>query len=275
MTSGPQDPQRGGEGQPPYGQPPEGGPQGQPPYGGSSQGQPGQQYGQPQYGQEPGQQYGQPPYGQQYGQPQPGQQYGQPAYGQQYGQPQPGQQYGQPPYGQQYGQPQYGQPGSSGYPAAPEVQPWGGPSGPNPRPSTVKGGIGAFLANTLLGLLASIFTFSDIDSLVASGTTEGLDEQSVRAALVVGAVIGLVFLAIYLVVLWFGWTGRNWARIVLWVLGGLSVVSGLTTGVGNDSGLLSLISVLQLLLVIAGIVLLALKPSNEWYRAETQRRKRS
>ena len=261
MTSGPQDPQQGGEGQPPYGQPPygqqpqQGGPQGQPPYGGSPYGQPGQQYGQPPYGQEPGQQFGQP----QYGQPQPGQQYGQPQYGQQYGQPQPAQQYGQPAYG--------------GYPAAPESPQWSGPSGPTERPSTVKAGIGAFLANTLLGLLASILTFSDIDSLVAEGTTGGLDEDSVRAALILGAVIGLVFLAIYLVVLWFAWTGRNWARIVLWVLGGLSVVSGLA-GLGNDSGLLSLLSVLQLLLVIAGIVLLALKPSNEWYRAEGQRRRR-
>jgi hypothetical protein len=262
MTSGPQDPQQGGEGQPPFGQSPQGGPQGQPPYGQ----QPGQEYAQPQYGQP---QYGQQP-GQQYGQPQ----YGQPQYGQpQYGQPE----YGQPPYGQQpgqqYGQPQYGQPAFSGYPGAPEAQQWGGPTGPTERPSTVKLGIGAFLANTLLGLLASVITFSDMDSLVASGTTEGLDQDSVRLALVVGAVIGLVFLAIYLVVLWFAWQGRNWARIVLWVLGGLSVVSGVA-GLGNGSGVLSLLSVLQLLLVIAGIVFLALKPSNEWYRAETQRRKR-
>jgi hypothetical protein len=56
--------------------------------------------------------------------PQPGQQYGQPAYGQpsQYGQPAygPPSQYGQPGSGQQYGQPpQYGQPGGWGQPARP------------------------------------------------------------------------------------------------------------------------------------------------------------
>jgi hypothetical protein len=224
----------------------------QPSYGQGSYGQ--GSYEQPQYG-------SQPPYGQQYGQPQ-------------YGQPQPGPQYGPPQYGQQYGQPQYGQPGSGGYPAAPEMAEWSAPTGPTERPSTVKAGIGAFLASTLLGLLASIITFSDIDSLVAQSTTGGLDEGSVRTALILGAVIGLVFLAIYLVVLWFAWAGRNWARIVLWVLGGLNVVSGLSTGLSNDSGLLSLLSVLQLLLVIAGIVLLALKPSNEWYRAQAERRRR-
>jgi hypothetical protein len=81
-------------GQPSYGQPAPGGYGNQPSYGQPQYGQPHQpQYGQP--GQQGQPQYGQPGYGQ------PGQQYGQPAYGQ------PG--YGQP--GQQYGQPQYGQPG--------------------------------------------------------------------------------------------------------------------------------------------------------------------
>jgi hypothetical protein len=57
------------------------------------------------------------------------------------------------------------------------------------------------------------------------------------------------------------------------VLGGLSVLSGVV-GLGNGNGFLVLLGLLQLLLCIAGIVLLALKPSNEWYRAEAQRRRR-
>jgi hypothetical protein len=214
-------------------------------------------------------------YGQQppYGQPQQGQPYGQPP---KYGQPP---QYGQPQYGQpQYGQPQYGQnpqgAGAGGYPAAPQGQDWGaGPSAPTERPATVKAGIGAFLANTVLGLLSSIVTFADFNSLVDTAARDaGVSPDSVRTGILVGAVIGLIFLAAYLLVLWFAWQGRNWARIVLWVLGGLSVLSGLF-GLGNNSGLLALLGVLQLLLVIAGIVLLALKPSNAWYRAEGQPRR--
>jgi hypothetical protein len=218
-----------------------------------------------------------------YGQQPP---YGQPQQGQppQYGQPQQGQpQYGQPPQGQPYGQPQYGQPqygqypqssGPGGYPAAPQGQEWGGgPSVPTERPSTVKAGIGAFLASAVLGLLSSIVTFADFNSLVDTAARDaGVSPDSVRTGVMVGAVIGLIFLAVYLLVLWYAWQGRNWARIVLWVLGGLSVLSGLF-GLGNGNGLLSLLGVLQLLLVIAGIVLLALKPSNAWYRAEGQRRR--
>ena len=194
----------------------------------------------------------------------------------QYGQPPQGQPYGQPP---QYGQPQYGQPqygsGPGGYPGAPQGQDWGGaPAAPTERPSTVKAGIGAFLANTLLGLLSSIVTFADFNSLVDTAARDaGVSPDSVRAGVMVGAVIGLVFLAAYLLMLWYAWQGRNWARIVLWVLGGLGVLSGLV-GLGNGNGFLAAVGVLQLLLVIAGIVLLALKPSNAWYRAEGQRRRR-
>ena len=69
--------------------------------------------------------------------------------------------------------------------------------------------------------------------------------------------------------LWFAWQGRNWARIVLWVLGGLSVLGAGSTGSAADTGqcgFLTSLSVFQLLLLVAGLVLLALKPSNEWYR---------
>jgi hypothetical protein len=227
MTSGPQDPQQGG--QPPYGQ------------------QPG--YGQQPYGQH------QPPYGQQ-----------QPPYGQQpgYGQEQPG--YGQQPA-------PYGQQGYSAYPAAPGFgQQPGGPSTPTPRPSTVTYGVGAFLLYSLLGLLSSIITFASLDTYINDAAAQaGVTAESVRSVVIVTAVIGLLFLAAYLVVLWFAWQGRNWARIVLWVLGGLSLLFGLL-GMGSSTGVLALLGVLQLLLLVAGIVLLALKPSSEWYRGEGQRR---
>jgi hypothetical protein len=137
----------------------------------------------------------------------------------------------------------------------------------------VRYGIAAFLAETVLGLLSSIIVFAGFDSYVDSAArSAGVDPDAIRAGVMVGAVIGLVFLVAYLVVLWFAWQGRNWARIVLWVLGGLSLASGLL-GLGNNTGLVSLLGVLQLLLLVAGIVLLALKPSGEWYRAESQRRR--
>ncbi|MCZ2815818.1 hypothetical protein [Modestobacter sp. VKM Ac-2984] len=190
---------------------------------------------------------------------------------------------GPPQYGQdpQYGQggPQYGaqspwgqggpeQPGPPAYPAAPGAQYGGAPAAPTERPTTVKAGIGAFLANTLLGLIASIITFTSLDSQIDDLVVDqALTRDEASAALTIGAVIGLILTAAYLLVLFFAWKGHNWARIVLWVLGGLSVLFSLL-----GASALGFLGVLGLLLTIAGIVLLALKPSSEWYRAETRRR---
>jgi hypothetical protein len=68
--------------------------------------------------------------------------------------------------------------------------------------------------------------------------------------------------------IWFAWTGRNWARIVLWVIGGLNIVSGvIALGSGSYlSGFLKGLSICEFVLVLAGVVLLAQKPANEWYR---------
>jgi hypothetical protein len=147
------------------------------------------------------------------------------------------------------------------------------------RPTTVRAGIGAFLATLILGLVGSIVTLADIDDLVTqelarSGTEIELTDDVIRSAILIGAVISLIFVALQLLFMWFAWKGHNWARIVLWVIGGLSVLSGLaglSTGTALG-GFLTSLSVFQLLLTIAGIVLLALKPSSEWYRYRSWQR---
>ncbi|MGY1713152.1 hypothetical protein ACI78R_01720 [Geodermatophilus sp. SYSU D01106] len=225
----------------------------------AGQGPPGQEG----WGPGPGQQspYGQqPPWGQQqppYGQQQP--------YGQQYGQP-----YGQQPPGQQYGQ-QYGGYGSA--PQAPDA--WGAPT-PVARPQTVRLGIGAFLASVVLGLLSSIVTFVQFDEIVDQTLIDqGLDpadysgatDVAQATAVTVGVVFGLIVIGLQLLFIYFAWQGRNWARIVLWVFGGLLVVSSLVSLAGPSfGGLITTLGWLQTLLALAGIVALALKPSNEWYR---------
>jgi hypothetical protein len=141
------------------------------------------------------------------------------------------------------------------------------------RPATVRFGIGAFVASLILGVISSILTFADIDEIVArslaqSGTDVQVSEATVRSLVVVSGVVALVFVALEVLFLLFAWKGRNWARIVLWVLGGLGVAFGLL-GLAGDSavdGFLEAIGFCQLLLTAAGIVLLALKPSNEWFR---------
>jgi hypothetical protein len=229
-------------------------------------------------GQDP-QQGWQPPQGQPGWQGQPPQQgwQGQPPQ-QGWQDPQQGWQ-GQPPQ-QGWQDPQQGWQGQPpyGYAAAPSAPGHGfSPEAPE-RPTTVRVGVGAFIATLILGLIASLVQFSGLDDLVAETVATANDpvitEDVVRAGLVVGVVIGLLLVGLEALFIWFAWKGRNWARIVLIVLGGLSAVFGLA-GLGTataSTGFLDSLSVISLLLTIVGVVALALRPSSEWYRAMTARR---
>jgi hypothetical protein len=167
-----------------------------------------------------------------------------------------------------------------GYTPAPSAP--GYPPRPAPeRPTTVRVGIGAFIATLILGLVSSLVSFSDADSLVeeavAASADPALTEDIVRAGLIVGAVIGLLLVALQALFIWFAWNGRNWARIVLLVLGGLGLAFGLAGLLGGTasvatSGFLTSLSVFSLLLTAVGVVALAAKPSSDWYREMGVRR---
>jgi tetrahydromethanopterin S-methyltransferase subunit G len=287
-------------GQPQYGQPQYGQPQyGQPQYGQPQYGQP--QYGQPQHGQGQYRQpeYGQPGYGQpEHGQPQSGQgQYGPPQHGQpQHGQPQYGQpQYGQPQYGQpQSGQGQYGQPPGGAYPpyqnpSAPQYQQYpsappygygypgsGESAGRVPMPPTVHWASIAMITRTVLGLIAAFITFAELDTILdeaARRTGVSFDRDAARAGVVFGVVISLIIAALFILLAIQVRRGKNWARIVAIVFASLGILSGLFSFGSRYGPLLNLFNVLNLLLAIATLVLLVVKPSSEYFAAQARSRR--
>ncbi|MBN1095676.1 hypothetical protein JKP76_06295 [Blastococcus sp. TML/C7B] len=141
----------------------------------------------------------------------------------------------------------------------------------------MRAGIGAFVATVVLGLVAAAVMYANWDQILdeaiarAGAGLSGSERETAQdvAEIVVqfSLVIGVVFTAVYLLVIWFAWRGRNWARVVLWVLGGLSILSG-TAGLGGGTGVgyVDGLNVFSWLLTLAGVVLLALQPSNAWYR---------
>jgi hypothetical protein len=199
--------------------------------------------------------------------------YGQPPYGQ------PPQ--GQPPYGQPpYGQPPQGQP-YPGYGPAPSAPTGYGAPTPMERPVTVRAGIGAFVASILLSVVASAVTLLNLDRLTADALAdvEGdlgdlpPEEAEFTAGIIetigpAATVAGLIGTAIFALFVWFAWKGHNWARIVLWILAGLGVVLAPIGWAAGTSPLpvLDALAGFELVLDVVAIVLLALKPSNEWYR---------
>jgi len=227
-----------------------GAPQGQPPYGQPQQGQP--PYGQPPQAQSP---YGPPPQG-------------------------------QPPYGQPpYGQSPYGQPPYPGYGPAPSAPTGFGAPRPVERPVTVRAGIGAFVGSIVLSVVAHVLTLLNWDEVMAGALTSaeadlgGLPAEEAQLAAdfaetfgVIGFVVGLLATAVFALFGWFAWKGHNWARIVLWVLAGLGILFGLI-GAGSSAALglvtlptIQFLSWFEILFDAVAIVLLALKPSHEWYR---------
>ena len=199
------------------------------------------------------------PYGDQGQQGQPGPPAGQGGPPQGWNAPPPQ----QPGYGQEY-------PGYAPAPSAPTG--FGAPAAME-RPQTVRIGIGALVAALIIGLIQSIVTFSDVDALIdqtlQTSTDPALTEDVIRSGLIIGVVIGLIITALQILFLWFAWKGRNWARIVIFVLGGISVVFGLiglAAGSTESTGFLTSLGWFSLILTAVGIVALALKPSNEWYR---------
>ena len=172
-----------------------------------------------------------------------------------------------PPYGQQY-------PGYGPAPAAPTG--YGAPPALE-RPVTVRAGIGAFVGSIVLSVVAQVITALNWDTVFGTEFDASLgefseEEADVAATLmesfgVFALVIGLVFTAVFALFVWFAWRGHNWARIVLWVLGGIGVASGLVgLAAGSPLPVLTALGAFELLFDITAIVLLALKPSNEWYR---------
>ena len=171
--------------------------------------------------------------------------------------------------------PQQGWPGQPpyGYAPAPSAPGQGfSPEAP-PRPDTVRFGTGAFVANLILGLVGSVVAFGSLDSILGQELAgSGVELSEVQTIVIGSAIVGLFFVALQALFIFFAWKGHNWARIVLFVLGGLAVVSGLLALGQPSTGFLSALSVFQTLLLIVGIVLLARRQSTEWYQAMTARR---
>jgi hypothetical protein len=148
---------------------------------------------------------------------------------------------------------------------------------PTERPLTVRAGLGAFVGSLVLGAIGGIVTFVNFDLILADAMAQlkpqaGVSAEAARRTAELGAYVGIVFecffIGAYAIFVLLAWRGRNWARIVLWCLGGLGLIGALisVTGRGSPVPFLTGISAFQGLLLLTAVVALALKPSNDWFR---------
>jgi hypothetical protein len=149
--------------------------------------------------------------------------------------------------------------------------------------------------------LSTIGTVSDVYRDAYAGTDAAGSEAIIVGSTVVGVVIGVLFAAALAVLAVFNNRGRNGARITTWVLGGISLCctgvglagTALTSSMNLDTGTggpsqaeierrLSealpswydaanwTLAGISLLTLLGALILLALPPSNEFFRQPQQ-----
>jgi drug/metabolite transporter (DMT)-like permease len=150
---------------------------------------------------------------------------------------------------------------------------YGRPASRGAAPSSVLTAVKLMYARAVLGVLGVLLAFTQrgaIEDIVReqnSDFTQSEIDNAVTAALVVTVIIGLVFLVLYVVLAQQVAKGRNWARIVTWVIAGLSLLSFLSTVASDSTGLSKALGLVGAILDIGIVVLLLQKPSNDYFRA--------
>jgi hypothetical protein len=135
------------------------------------------------------------------------------------------------------------------------------------RPASVDTSFMLWLVAAAIGVISSLLSFGTQDELAA--------EMGVAAdtgANAAGTVVGLIVIGIWIAVVFAMRNGKNWARIVLAVLGGLNVVFGLfgllalgiLFSLGITGALQGLLSIASLAAVVAAIVFM-FKPDANYY----------
>jgi hypothetical protein len=119
-----------------------------------------------------------------------------------------------------------------------------------------------------IGLVSIVVLFVTRDELKKRilERTPTASDSSINTALAVGAVVGIVILVFYLVLARLVRKGVNWARIVTWVIAGLGILGAVTTFTQPEPPLSRVLGIVVGIIDIAIVVLLAQRPSNEYFR---------
>ena len=191
---------------------------------------------------------------------------------------------GPPPHG---GPSFLGGPGSSGpgsYPAYPTGPASGGPPAAPPRPGPLGNAVVLMYVGAAIALLNLLSTFLFTDD-IREATEESLrdsdqavTDSAIDAAVTLGIVVGVVF-GLIGVGLWIWMAvknneGKGWARVTATVLGGLGIVTNLFGLLGASVGgggtpIAAVVSVVNLVLAVAILVLLWNSQNAAYYRANS------
>ncbi|HVK22207.1 MAG TPA: hypothetical protein VM677_12695 [Actinokineospora sp.] len=164
----------------------------------------------------------------------------------------------------------------SGYPAYPNG-PFEPPRAAPHRPPSVDRSFQLWLASGVLGIVGFILTFTIgkdtfrdevVKTLRESGTsyTDADIDNALTIGLVFAAIVAAAFFGLYLLFAFKMRAGRNWARVVLAVLGGLGLLLNVLS-LASSNTTDTIITVVQIALVGAAVYFMFTKESAEYFDA--------
>ncbi len=153
------------------------------------------------------------------------------------------------------------------YPPPPPVEGYGQPTPAAEPPPSIKTAVSIVWAMVALSVLSAIVTVVFLDDIVRAAGVDlgGSQEDAARAGAIAGAVIGvLIFGALWIVLAIFLRRGANWARIVLTVLAGIGLLSGIYSLSTGQHALLLILGLLQMALYVALLFFLWRRDSSDY-----------
>jgi phosphatidylserine synthase len=144
-----------------------------------------------------------------------------------------------------------------------------------PAPSTVINAVRLMFASVVLSVIGLVVAFTTKDQLRKairdsdSGLTTKQVNDAVNIGLGVGAVIAIVLIVLYVLLALQVRKGKQWARVVTWILAGIGVLGSVSNLARPDTGLGRILAVIQLAVYIGIIVFLMLRPSTDYFRKRT------
>ena len=166
--------------------------------------------------------------------------------------------------------------GHGAYGAPMPPTPYGAPPRPvGPPPSSVVNATRLMFVGAALGVIGLIVLLASKSSLRDDIARRNPDYDAhkvdtvVNAAVGIGITFGVIFIVLYVLLALQVQKGKNWARIITWVLAALGVLSALSSLAQTNTGGSRVTSLIGGVIDLAIIILLAQKPSNDYFRKPT------
>jgi hypothetical protein len=151
------------------------------------------------------------------------------------------------------------------------------PTAPAAPPQPVRTAVNLLFALIVIGVIGAIIgltqTGSVADQIRASNPafSDAQIDSAVTVGVVFGAIVSLIFAAVFLWLTFMVRKGANWARTVLTVLFVLGIIFQLIGLAGPATALAKVVSVIQIALEAAILYLLWQRPSTEYFTAQRAR----